>query len=132
MSTLELGPFHVQQFLVPSLRTHLPHGVLSLEEFKLTLTRPDHAPSTIGLDDIHQNNASVRGSLGWEGNVTFSSQAKNRKQISRQGMQELQLQAQTKGFHLNWEVGFCVKLLGRYWRHSYSKCELLFIFHMPN
>lgn len=117
---LPLGPFHVDNFLVPPPRSKAPRDTLVLEDFTLRWRQRQ----IVGLDIIHEDQeertAVLREGLTWRGLVHFSNQAHNKKQISGNGLELLHSYSERKGIRIDWQAGFWVNLEGKYWRHTYE------------
>ena len=89
-----------------------------LEQFQLW-----HRKEEIGLDHIHGDAPNsqhlLNDGLRWIGIVSFNNTARNKKQISRTGLEALFASVHAQGHKLDWSEGFKVTLEGVYWRHSF-------------
>jgi hypothetical protein len=113
-----LGPFHVDTFLVPPLKTKSKQNILVLEDFALRWRNR----TIVGLDIIHDDNEETKAGvmhegLTWRAAVLFTGGAR-KKYISREGMELLGSNAELRGVQINWDTGFWAILEGKYWRHS--------------
>lgn len=123
---IQLGPFDAEAFLIPpSGSANATTGTLLLLELFQLL----HGDEEIGLDHIHADRAEskslLKDGLRWRGRVLFSNTARNRKQISRQGMELLSRAAEASRpiIRLDWSEGFKVILEAPYWRHCFIRSE---------
>ncbi|KIM33942.1 hypothetical protein M408DRAFT_18913, partial [Serendipita vermifera MAFF 305830] len=121
---ISLGPFDAQTFLIPpNTSPNLATGnILSVEQFELRFD-----DSVIGFDHLHgdrrESNALLEHGVRWRGTVLFSNAARNRRQISRAGMELLARAAEANRatFTLDWDEGFTVIIEAAYWRHSFIR-----------
>jgi hypothetical protein len=117
MSTTCLGPFKAVQFLAPPSDT-TSTKILALKSFALKINEQIYGLDVVGNDDEALANMAVNTGLVWRGIVHFTNTARNKKQISREGMRLIGNDAYKKNVRLDWEKGFDVILEGLYWRHS--------------
>ncbi|CAG7847708.1 SubName: Full=Uncharacterized protein {ECO:0000313/EMBL:CCA67865.1} [Serendipita indica DSM 11827] len=108
------GPFNPQTFLEPPI-THA--SMFALEQFRLCTAEGEE----IGLDMIHEDNANeaadiMASGLYWEGLVLFEES--DRREISRNGLRQLQRFSEEQGMPVNWEENTRILLRAEYWRHA--------------